>query len=105
MSFYLWIQTKTFIEQRLSNCQALLVGIAVAGKTVAGAVGIPFSSDTTMENEAIIVYYGQIGMGPWSPWADGFPIQLRGPLWKTSLSLFGNGQRPWEMPWLKQKRL
>jgi 3'(2'), 5'-bisphosphate nucleotidase len=54
--------TKEFVEQRLSNCQAL-VGIAVAGKAVAGAVGIPFPSGTTLENETTIVYYGQIGLG------------------------------------------
>lgn len=54
--------TKEFVEQRLNNCQ-VLVGIAVAGKAMAGAVGIPFPSGNNMENEEPTIVYGQIGMG------------------------------------------
>jgi 3'-phosphoadenosine 5'-phosphosulfate (PAPS) 3'-phosphatase len=52
--------TKEFVEGRLNNCQAL-VGIAVAGKAAAGAIGVPFPNGD-LSGESTIVF-GQIGAG------------------------------------------
>ena len=52
--------TREFVEGRLENCQ-VLVGIAIDGEAVAGAVGIPFL-DGTMDNESTVIY-GIDGMG------------------------------------------
>merc|ERR1711966_604163 len=52
--------TREFVEGRLENCQ-VLVGIAIDGEAVAGAVGIPFQ-DGTMDNDSTIIY-GLDGMG------------------------------------------
>mmetsp|Transcript_35993 Transcript_35993/g.73424 ORF Transcript_35993/g.73424 Transcript_35993/m.73424 type:complete len:415 (-) Transcript_35993:249-1493(-) len=52
--------TREFVEGRLENCQ-VLVGIAIDGKAIAGAVGIPFL-DGTMDNESTVIY-GIDGMG------------------------------------------
>lgn len=52
--------TREFVEGRLENCQ-VLVGIAIDGEAVAGAVGIPFPSGD-LETEPTVVY-GLDGMG------------------------------------------
>lgn len=52
--------TREFVEGRLENCQ-VLVGIAIDGESVAGAVGLPFPAGT-LEKEPTIVY-GLDGMG------------------------------------------
>ncbi|KAL7540876.1 hypothetical protein ACHAXR_010436 [Thalassiosira sp. AJA248-18] len=52
--------TREFVEGRLENCQ-VLVGIAIDGEAVAGAIGIPFP-DGTLETEPTIVY-GLDGIG------------------------------------------
>ena len=52
--------TREFVEQRLQNCQ-VLVGVAVRGRAVAGAVGVPFPSGD-LRSEATIVY-GLVGAG------------------------------------------
>eukprot|EP00535_Pseudo-nitzschia_heimii_P004413 CAMPEP_0197188854 /NCGR_PEP_ID=MMETSP1423-20130617/18627_1 /TAXON_ID=476441 /ORGANISM="Pseudo-nitzschia heimii, Strain UNC1101" /LENGTH=368 /DNA_ID=CAMNT_0042640813 /DNA_START=105 /DNA_END=1208 /DNA_ORIENTATION=+ len=52
--------TREFVEGRLENCQ-VLVGIAIDGEAVAGAVGLPFPQGN-LETEATIVY-GLDGMG------------------------------------------
>ena len=52
--------TREFVEERLQNCQAL-VGVAVRGRAVAGAVGVPFPSGD-LRSDATIVY-GLVGAG------------------------------------------
>ena len=52
--------TREFVEERLQNCQTL-VGVAVRGRAVAGAVGIPFPSGD-LRSDATIVY-GLVGAG------------------------------------------
>jgi fructose-1,6-bisphosphatase/inositol monophosphatase family enzyme len=52
--------TREFVEGRLESCQ-VLVGIAIDGESVAGAVGIPFL-DGTMDNDSTIIY-GLDGLG------------------------------------------
>lgn len=52
--------TREFVEGRLSNCQ-VLVGIAVGGESVAGAVGIPFP-DGDLSSDPTVVY-GMVGVG------------------------------------------
>jgi len=52
--------TREFVEGRLENCQ-VLVGIAIDGEAVAGAVGIPFPSGTLEKDSTVI--YGLDGMG------------------------------------------
>lgn len=52
--------TREFVEGRLENCQ-VLVGIAIDGEAVAGAVGMPFPKGS-LETESTIVY-GLDGMG------------------------------------------
>ena len=52
--------TREFVESRLSNCQTL-VGIAVNGQPVAGAIGVPFP-DGTLTKDATVVY-GHVGAG------------------------------------------
>lgn len=53
--------TREFVEGRLENCQ-VLVGIAIGGKAVAGAVGIPFPTGQNLTTDATIVY-GLDGLG------------------------------------------
>eukprot|EP00536_Pseudo-nitzschia_multiseries_P005820 jgi/Psemu1/191567/e_gw1.116.78.1 len=52
--------TREFVEGRLENCQ-VLVGIAIDGEAVAGAVGIPFPSGTLEKDSTVI--YGLDGLG------------------------------------------
>lgn len=52
--------TREFVEGRLDNCQ-VLVGIAVDGESVAGAVGIPFPDGDLSTDPTII--YGLADMG------------------------------------------
>ena len=53
--------TREFVEGRLENCQ-VLVGIAIDGEAVAGAVGIPFPAGHNLTTGATIVY-GLDGLG------------------------------------------
>ncbi len=64
--------TREFVEGRLSNCQ-VLVGIAVGGEAIAGAIGIPFPSDD-MNTEPTIVY----GIADFGTGVKGSPL-TRGP--------------------------
>jgi len=52
--------TREFVEGRLENCQ-VLVGIAIDGESVAGAIGIPFP-DGDLNTDSTIVY-GLADMG------------------------------------------
>jgi 3'-phosphoadenosine 5'-phosphosulfate (PAPS) 3'-phosphatase len=52
--------TREFVEERLQNCQAL-VGVAVRGRAVAGAVGVPFPSGDLRLDATIV--YGLVGAG------------------------------------------
>ena len=52
--------TREFIKERLSNCQTL-IGIALNGTPVAGAMGIPFP-DGSLSLEPTVVH-GQVGAG------------------------------------------
>lgn len=52
--------TREFVEERLANCQ-VLVGIAIGGESVAGAVGIPFPASDLSTDSTII--YGLTNMG------------------------------------------
>ena len=53
--------TREFVEGRLENCQ-VLVGIAIGGEAVAGAVGIPFPTGQNLTTPATVVY-GLDGLG------------------------------------------
>jgi 3'(2'), 5'-bisphosphate nucleotidase len=54
--------TREFVEGRLENCQ-VLVGIAIGGEAVAGAIGIPFPNGT-LDTEPTIVYgLSDVGSG------------------------------------------
>lgn len=54
--------TREFVEGRLENCQ-VLVGIAVRGEAVAGAIGIPFPN-ATLDSEPTLVYgLSEVGSG------------------------------------------
>lgn len=64
--------TREFVEGRLSNCQ-VLVGIAIGGEAVAGAVGIPFPSND-LSTESTIVY----GIADFGTGIKGSPL-VRGP--------------------------
>ena len=52
--------TREFVEGRLDNCQ-VLVGIAIGGVAVAGAIGIPFPAGDLSTDSTII--YGLEGLG------------------------------------------
>ena len=52
--------TREFVEERLENCQ-VLVGIAIDGEAVAGAVGLPFPQGNLETDPTII--YGLDGLG------------------------------------------
>lgn len=52
--------TREFVEGRLENCQ-VLVGIAIDGEAVAGAIGLPFP-EGNLDTEPTIIY-GLDGMG------------------------------------------
>ena len=64
--------TREFVEGRLSNCQ-VLVGIAIGGEAVAGAVGIPFPSGDLSTEPTIVYGLSDMGTG-----VRGSPL-LRGP--------------------------
>ena len=53
--------TREFVEGRLENCQ-VLVGVAIGGESVAGAIGIPFPAGDDLTKESTIVY-GLADMG------------------------------------------
>ena len=54
---------REFVEGRLENCQTL-IGIAVDGVPVAGAVGIPFlDGKMPAEQDESTVVYGLVGVG------------------------------------------
>lgn len=52
--------TREFVEGRLDNCQ-VLVGIAIDGEAVAGAIGMPFPDGSIRTDSTLI--YGLDGMG------------------------------------------
>ena len=52
--------TREFVEERLENCQ-VLVGIAIDGEAVAGAIGLPFPQGSLETDPTVI--YGLDGMG------------------------------------------
>lgn len=52
--------TREFVESRLRSCQTL-VGIAVNGKSVAGAMGVPFPAGDLTKPPSII--HGLVGVG------------------------------------------
>lgn len=61
--------TREFVEGRLDNCQ-VLVGIAIDGEAVAGAIGLPFPSgkleggnDDDLNESTIIYGFADIGTG------------------------------------------
>eukprot|EP00591_Stephanopyxis_turris_P013107 CAMPEP_0195529646 /NCGR_PEP_ID=MMETSP0794_2-20130614/32269_1 /TAXON_ID=515487 /ORGANISM="Stephanopyxis turris, Strain CCMP 815" /LENGTH=366 /DNA_ID=CAMNT_0040660993 /DNA_START=34 /DNA_END=1134 /DNA_ORIENTATION=- len=54
--------TREFVEGRLANCQSL-VGVAMNGKSIGGAIGIPFPAGD-LSTEATIVYgIAEMGTG------------------------------------------
>ena len=53
--------TREFVEGRVWNVQ-VLVGIAVHGEAVAGAVGLPFANGSSDSASAVV--YGMVGAGP-----------------------------------------
>jgi 3'-phosphoadenosine 5'-phosphosulfate (PAPS) 3'-phosphatase len=61
--------TREFVEGRLENCQ-VLVGIALDGQAVAGAIGIPFASE---EGPTIVYGLEDVGTGVRGP------VLTRGP--------------------------
>lgn len=54
--------TREFVEGRLENCQ-VLVGIAIGGEAVAGAIGLPFPEGHSNLTTAATVVYGLDGLG------------------------------------------
>lgn len=54
--------TREFVEGRLENCQ-VLVGIAIDGEAVAGAIGIPFPSGDLSTEPTIIYGIADYGTG------------------------------------------
>jgi len=54
--------TREFVEGRLENCQ-VLVGIAIGGESVAGAIGIPFPDGDLSTDSTIIYGFADIGSG------------------------------------------
>ncbi len=54
--------TREFVEERLENCQ-VLVGIAIGGEAVAGAVGIPFPSGDLSTDPTIVYGISDFGTG------------------------------------------
>lgn len=52
--------TREFVENRLQNCQ-VLVGVAIDGEAVAGAIGIPFPAGDLSEDASIV--YGLVDVG------------------------------------------
>ncbi|GFH46070.1 hypothetical protein CTEN210_02544 [Chaetoceros tenuissimus] len=64
--------TREFVEGRLENCQ-VLVGIAIDGEAVAGAVGIPFPAGNLTDAETVVYGLADFGTG-----VKGTPLR-RGP--------------------------
>lgn len=64
--------TREFVEGRLENCQ-VLVGIAIDGEAVAGAIGIPFASD---EGATVVYGLADIGTGVRGPTLTRGPFPL-----------------------------
>eukprot|EP00567_Pseudictyota_dubia_P006638 CAMPEP_0197444028 /NCGR_PEP_ID=MMETSP1175-20131217/9619_1 /TAXON_ID=1003142 /ORGANISM="Triceratium dubium, Strain CCMP147" /LENGTH=306 /DNA_ID=CAMNT_0042974747 /DNA_START=107 /DNA_END=1028 /DNA_ORIENTATION=- len=54
--------TREFVEGRLSNCQTL-VGIAIDGEAVAGAIGIPFPTGDLSSDSTVISGLADVGTG------------------------------------------
>lgn len=54
--------TREFVEGRLENVQCL-IGIAIDGEAVAGAMGIPFPSNNDDKEEGPTIVYGISGVG------------------------------------------
>ena len=54
--------TREFVEGRLDNCQ-VLVGVAIGGEAVAGAVGIPFPAGNLTDDETIVYGLADFGTG------------------------------------------
>jgi 3'-phosphoadenosine 5'-phosphosulfate (PAPS) 3'-phosphatase len=54
--------TREFVEGRLANCQSL-VGVAVGGRAVAGAVGIPFPSGDLSAGATVVYGIADVGAG------------------------------------------
>lgn len=52
--------TREFVEGRLANCQ-VLIGIAIGGEAVAGAIGIPFPAGDLATDATVV--YGLDGVG------------------------------------------
>lgn len=68
--------TREFVEGRLENCQ-VLVGIAINGEAVAGAIGIPFPTGDLTSNSTIVYGLAEMGSGvSGEPLARGpFPLE------------------------------
>jgi len=54
--------TREFVEGRLANCQSL-VGVAVGGRSVAGAVGIPFPAGDLSAEVTVVYGFADLGAG------------------------------------------
>jgi 3'-phosphoadenosine 5'-phosphosulfate (PAPS) 3'-phosphatase len=54
--------TREFVEGRLENCQ-VLIGVAIGGEAVAGAIGIPFPSGNLTDDETIVYGLADFGTG------------------------------------------
>ena len=54
--------TREFVEERLENCQ-VLVGIAIDGEAVAGAVGIPFPAGDLSADPTVVYGIADYGTG------------------------------------------
>lgn len=54
--------TREFVEERLENCQ-VLVGIAIGGEAVAGAIGIPFPAGNLDVEPTIVYGISHVGSG------------------------------------------
>jgi len=54
--------TREFVEGRLENCQ-VLIGIAIGGESVAGAIGIPFPDGDLSSDSTIIYGLADLGSG------------------------------------------
>eukprot|EP00957_Ditylum_brightwellii_P138963 10591682-Ditylum_brightwellii.AAC.1 len=54
--------TREFVEGRLENCQ-VLVGIAIGGEAVAGAIGIPFPAGDDSTEPTIVYGLADVGTG------------------------------------------
>jgi 3'-phosphoadenosine 5'-phosphosulfate (PAPS) 3'-phosphatase len=54
--------TREFVEDRLDSCQ-VLIGVAIGGEAVAGAIGIPFPAGDLSTESTIIYGFADVGSG------------------------------------------